>query len=251
MDNLKIISSRILSKEKKNGNLLVRSGFSFLLIPLLYLLYLKNIPSFETSIIIILWSLIGLIGILYGIIKLQYSTFLLNVYSTQESLILEKIFENNITQTKRLNWNQIQKISIIKKSENKKNKILGIVVYFEYHQVKNYVLELDIIQIEMKFISPMIPLQEDFASQIFFEWLIRSGLINVNKEDSFSKQNFFHCQLGKERHPYTKTRYTCSDCERSLCIDCFKACNQVGRTGCPFCDGTLRKNKIIYNNIRI
>ena len=49
----------------------------------------------------------------------------------------------------------------------------------------------------------------------------------------------FFCQVCESKRPGTTERLQCDTCSRFVCIDCFNQMVQVGKKGCPMCDGRL------------
>jgi len=73
----------------------------------------------------------------------------------------------------------------------------------------------------------------------------KQNMRHLHPEDSSSSKQItqitepFYCQVCESQRPSTKARLKCGDCSRYVCIDCFTQMAQVGKMGCPMCEGNL------------
>ncbi len=51
--------------------------------------------------------------------------------------------------------------------------------------------------------------------------------------------NLFHCEIHDEDLPVTNAHYQCTNCFRTICVDCFATMQHQGMAGCLYCEGKL------------
>lgn len=62
---------------------------------------------------------------------------------------------------------------------------------------------------------------------------------DISDDKLILNSNLFHCEIHDEDLPISNAHYQCTNCFRSICIDCFSMMQNQGMEGCLFCEEQL------------